>query len=394
MDSSLAALDALIADAREGSITLSPRARVLRALHALARDASEHEPDFSFGCVPTSGERHALQVQNMVLKMVRKCERMDACLLCTLNPCICSQLPPLALSHRVWMLTHCKEVLRTTATGKLLLLAHPRAELLVSGLPAHEAKLAEVVRRPSAVVLFPADDAISPRRLLDRVAREGAAKAAGGGGAPSRGRDLELDIILLDGTWNQARQMNRTIPSDVPRVALPSTHQRSLFGVRVRKQGAEREALGRSSTVEAFAQLALSLGEEPHLVDAVGGYLDRFILALPYHRPSAYDQSAELPARTPSGHPQRRARSLAHSLGLGTFSAAGRAAVGDSLRARPELLGVQLFWKTTASRPASDAHESGACNKSDSERSGALLRNALGGRCLLGVCLFFISSCV
>ena len=295
----LAAVDTLIADVRDGSISLSPRARVLQALRALAHDATRHEPSFTFGHIAESAERHEVQVQNMVLKMVRKCERMDACLLCTLNPCICESLPPLALSHRVWMLTHCKEVLRTTATGKLLLLAHPQAELLVSGLPAHEARLAEIVRRPTAVVLFPADDAISPRTLLERTARDGAAKPAGNGGALRRDQDSDLDIILLDGTWNQARQMNRTIPSKVPRVALPTTHERSLFGVRVRKQGAEREALGRSSTVEAYAQLAISLGEDTEVVDAVGGYLDRFIRALPYHRPPAYDQSAELPARTP-----------------------------------------------------------------------------------------------
>ena len=56
---------------------------------------------------------------------MHKCVAHGACLACTLNPCVCARLPPLKLSHRLWVVMHPKEALRTTATGKLLLLAHP-----------------------------------------------------------------------------------------------------------------------------------------------------------------------------------------------------------------------------------------------------------------------------
>ena len=48
----------------------------------------------------------------------------------------------------VWLVMHPNEALRTTNSGKLLLLAHPDATLLIGGIPAHEAILHELVRRP------------------------------------------------------------------------------------------------------------------------------------------------------------------------------------------------------------------------------------------------------
>ena len=86
------------------------------------------------------------------------------------------------------MVTHWKEALRTTATGKLLLLAHPHARLIIRGVPEHDAELARVARRQTAVCLYPSADAVEPRALLR------------GGGVCG-----DLDLIVLDGTWSQAR---------------------------------------------------------------------------------------------------------------------------------------------------------------------------------------------
>ena len=267
------------------------RERLLCRLEHLASSARLHETS-EFGAIADHTQREALQVENSVASMVSKCRRMGACLACTLNPCMCSRLPPLPLSHRLHVVTHCKEVLRTTATGKLLLLAHPDATLFVSGLPEHDAELARVCRRPSAVVLYPAENALAPEDLLARAARlepgADARRAEEWGGADARvpvqgggdgaddatseGRCVDnlersaaapLDIILLDGTWNQARMMGRSLPGSVPRVAISCAEQRSVFGCLVRKQGKQREEAGRISTVEAYAQLALALGDVP-----------------------------------------------------------------------------------------------------------------------------------
>jgi len=198
-----------------------------------------------------------------------KCRRIGACLACTLRPCLCPQLPPLRLRHQLWVVMHANEALRTTNSGKLLLLAHPRATLLVCGIAGHDEQLRALVRRPTAVLLYPDKHALTPSQCAARVAGDAVAAAAA---AP-------LDLIVLDGTWQQARVLARQVPPSVPRVALAAAPTRSLFGSSVRVQSAEREAQGRVCTVEAVATLALQMGEAPREVERLLGYLRRFIEA-------------------------------------------------------------------------------------------------------------------
>lgn len=408
---STSALDLIIADVRAGTcrrnddrttgrmVSTAPRARLLARLEHIASTISKHDlAAFHDDDVPTR-ERHALHVENVFSTMLEKCSRMNACLACTLNPCICHQLSPLPLSHRLWVLTHCKEVLRTTATGKLLLLAHPRATLLVSGLPAHEAELAEVCSRSTAAVLFPSPDAVAPGVLLERlVAADLSSSACDEASNGMYGRDTSpsmernrfdhriespvLDIILLDGTWNQARQLYRSLPTSLTKVVItPSRgNERSIFGTAVRKQGKQREEAGRVSTFEAYQHLgrcesscmvlsislhsqltmfclclaklydaAIALGDPPAVAARLSSYLETFINALPRLRPkSAWQTSTgELPTKTPTDPCRRRARSLGHLLGRGPLSDEGRHAIAHLLRERPEFFGVPLTWRVS-----------------------------------------------
>jgi DTW domain-containing protein YfiP len=241
---------------------------LLARFASIAASTASRDHDAAFGEDVPLAERHAMQVGNAVTSMLNKCRRYGACLACTLNPCICSQMPPLALSHRLWVVTHCKEVLRTTATGKLLLLAHPRATLLVSGLPAHDEELEQLCRQPTTAVLYPSPDALTPAALLERVARIPATASPASGASGSSASEQQpsstgrvppspcLDIVLLDGTWNQVRQIFRTLPDAVPKVVISpkAGSERSVFGTAVRKQGKAREEAGRISTIEAYAQ--------------------------------------------------------------------------------------------------------------------------------------------
>lgn len=375
--SAMAELDSIIREARAGSCSAScssyacaethgisvPRDRLLAQLVAIEASASRKEYEEAYGLDVPFAARHALQVENTLSSMVLKCHRVGACLACTLNPCICSQLPPLALSHRLWVVTHCKEVLRTTATGKLLLLAHPRATLLVSGWPAHDEELARVCSRPTAAVLFPSADAITPAALLERIAKlspaaqqeESAATPAAAGAVVSPAISQlapqpVLDILLLDGTWNQARQMFRTLPESVTKVVItPGVgSERSVFGTAVRKQGKQREEAGRISTLEAYAHLALDLGDPPAVVSWLSRYLERFIAAMPLDRPEEARKplpNGELQPKTPTDSYRRRARGLGHQLGKGPMSEAGREVIGTLLRDRPQVNGVALHWR-------------------------------------------------
>ena len=320
---SVECLSALEADVREGRlVSATPRERYLSTLEELERSEL-----LSFEAVAAAApaERHALQTASNLAVFMRKCRRMNACLACTLNPCICSRVRPLRLAHRLWVISHAKEAMRTTSTGKLLLLSHPRASLLVSGLPQHDARIAEVAARDSAVLMFPAEDALSPAQLLSAVGGGDGCCCCGGGGGGGGGTgsaDRTLDIILLDGTWGQARAMARDLPP-MRKVAIDPISTRSIFGSLVRKQGEERRQAGRVSTLEAFAQLALALGAAPEQVAALGEHLELFIRALPKKRGEEWEQpEAELPERSRTNPHRRRARH-AHSFQNFFFHFAG-----------------------------------------------------------------------
>ena len=350
----------LIERRRQASQKLTPRLRLIRHLEKIISLLDTHEVDEIRSLPPE--QRSTLQVANTISWQAKKCRHFDACLACTLNPCACSRFTPLRLSHRLYVVQHPKEVMRTTATGKLLLLAHPHATLLVSGVASDDAELARICRRPTAVVLYPSASAVTPAELLKR--HGGAAGATCSGAAD----DTALDIIVLDGTWQQARSMYRQIPESVATVAVDLSQHRSSFGTRVRRQGAWREEHGRVSTLEAYAHLALALGDEASVVDTLGQYLETFIGALPYSRePVAAagadeektsrstkeeEERPELPARTPTNLLRRRARGLKNKLLVDgktpQWSRPGRELLADFLESKPQLAGVPLGWRVEA----------------------------------------------
>jgi hypothetical protein len=72
---------------------------LLARIASIAASTASRDHDAAFGEDVPLAERHAMQVGDAVTSMLNKCRRHGACLTCTLNPCICSQMPPLALSH-------------------------------------------------------------------------------------------------------------------------------------------------------------------------------------------------------------------------------------------------------------------------------------------------------
>lgn len=278
----VAALGVLEHDVRTGSVTAPradalPRLRLLERLERLRVLCPSRHAVAEVRALPPE-HRICMQVENSIAHSLERIRRMGACGACTLNPCYCAAMPPLQLSHRLWVVMHHKEALRTTATGKLLLLAHPHATLLVSGVAEHDAELAQVALRASAVCLYPSDDALTPTAVLE---------SSGCGGATGGNA---LDLIVLDGTWNQARAILRTLPPSLRKVSVDLAGMRSLFGTCLRKQGREREQAGRVSTLEAYGALALALGDDAEELRSLDRYTRILIAALresgAYYRPT------------------------------------------------------------------------------------------------------------
>ena len=139
--------------------------------------------------------------------------------------------------------------------------------------PSH--KHASPAAPPQAVLLYPAEDALTPAQCAAMAHR---ATPGGGGAAAAPPEECApLELIVVDGTWAQAKMLAKRVPPSVPRVALAAAPQRSLFGSSLREQSAEREAQGRVCTVEAVGMLALQMGEPPEEVEVLLGYLATFI---------------------------------------------------------------------------------------------------------------------
>jgi hypothetical protein len=106
-------------------------------------------------------------------------------------------------------------------TAKLLLSTFPtKSRLVVSGIGReHQPTMGEMLdavhgsgsnNAPKCLVLFPSEDALT----FDQIEAMEEAKAKDAGSGESD-HDRQYDVVVIDGTWAQARKMyNRYIPSE------------------------------------------------------------------------------------------------------------------------------------------------------------------------------------
>jgi len=160
------------------------------------------------------------------------------------------------------------ERVRASNTGKLLEHLLPGSELLTFDVPEDEQRFQDLLTEHAgrACVLYPSDEAISPEELARRLGLP----AAGGSSAASGGHDdniapAPLLAILIDGTWRQAKRMQRHMEG-IPKVIL---QPKKLSQFHWRRQSRE----DRISTVEAAALLLDDLNEPQGASDALGNAL-------------------------------------------------------------------------------------------------------------------------
>src|SRR5947209_1558912 len=162
-------------------------------------------------------------------------ERCSACRR-ALSACWCSHLSPLASRTRVCLLQHPRESKVAIGTARMAHLSLPNSELHVGvdfdGHPAVQ----RLVALPDTALLFPGEGAQDPSRC----------------GRPPR------NLIVVDGTWAQAKKLvlrNRCLQS-LPRIGL-SPDRPSNY--RIRKEPSDTCV----STIEAVVQVLGELEGEP-----------------------------------------------------------------------------------------------------------------------------------
>lgn len=110
--------------------------------------------------------------------------------------CICASVPTLATRTRIVVIRHWKEQWKTTNTARLAALALPGLEIVDYGAPGHPINI-ENLNLKTPWILFP--DASGTQR-----------------------QDWPETLVVLDGTWGQARQMAHRTPglARLPRLCL------------------------------------------------------------------------------------------------------------------------------------------------------------------------------
>ena len=201
------------------------------------------------------------------------------------HQCICpaetSEVAKL-FPHRIILYMHVKEFGRASNTGSLCQVAFPGStKVYVAAVPEHEEELAvELERRPAhTIVLYPSPGSISVLTFLERlILREGGAPAipalplSNPSHAPAPGHPLHpllamashtpLTIVLIDGTWGQARRLAKKLPTNLTRVKLQMADD-DTFDAAYSSPLRQQPAAGRLCSLSAFALLTREL-----LVDA------------------------------------------------------------------------------------------------------------------------------
>ena len=196
--------------------------------------------------------------------------------------CVCAHLTPLATRTRVLLLQHPRESRVGVGTARLAHLALPASTLRVGLDFAADAVVQAVLAGPSpAYVLFPGPSALDVADLP---------------------RDVAITLVVLDGTWWQARKLLRLNPAlaALPRVAF--TPLRPSDYHRIRRQPAAHCV----STIEALAETLAALEPGGADFDRLLDPQRALVARQEWFATTVHSQRHQLSVRT--RRPSRRAR--------------------------------------------------------------------------------------
>jgi DTW domain-containing protein YfiP len=186
-------------------------------------------------------------LRNRVPDLSRRCPR------CAFPPdhCICAEIPRLASRTRVVVIRHAAERVRTTSTVRWAALALEGCEVLDHAVRGAPLDLARIPVR-GAAVLFPSRGGpAAGRRPFECAPAAARPQPDARAGVPDPIPDT---LVVLDGSWAQARRMLQRIPPlrTMPRLSLP---------VRDAERLRRPTVADGMSTLEAIAAALALLGD-------------------------------------------------------------------------------------------------------------------------------------
>jgi DTW domain-containing protein YfiP len=159
-------------------------------------------------------DREAIGVASKLRKRLDSFARNGDCRRCWLQKrhCICSScrsLGDIEKVNRLFLLTHHKEICMVVDTAKIILYSFPNTtRLVVNGIEREfQPSMGEMMDsytdalagRSKCLILFPTDDA----KTFDVIEKEPI-----GQDVNTDNSDNRWDLIVIDGTWSQARKMH------------------------------------------------------------------------------------------------------------------------------------------------------------------------------------------
>ncbi|OII77831.1 hypothetical protein cand_013470 [Cryptosporidium andersoni] len=189
-----------------------------------------------------------------------KCEK---CFLIKKSYCICSELDCVRYNLlnleiypiiEILMVMDHREIFKSSNTGKIINLIIPNCQTFIYGLKEDMLRLFDIIEKNKndMLLLFPERNSKTFLEVMDEIFynRMNFNKFEGELEYKSISSLLKYSrifIIILDGTWSQAKNMNKNIPRYIPRVRITSKDI-SDFGP-LRKQ----TKIGNISTIETVS---------------------------------------------------------------------------------------------------------------------------------------------
>lgn len=211
-----------------------------------------HAPQIDLQAIEPK-DRYKALVENQIAKRDKFMTSRNRCIGCALlnDFCVCTKLDALKVPDApfdVAVIMNQKEMYRSSNTVKVIERVL-NARVLVDGVENDKIDFENILnKRKNILVLFPSEDSVewpdftsSQKSSASTVSEE------------------KLLILIVDGTWRQARRLNLRIPADVPRVKITPT---TLSKFLCRRQARE----DRVCTIEALSLLLQDMGDRKSVV--------------------------------------------------------------------------------------------------------------------------------
>lgn len=200
-------------------------------------------------------ERESVAIARRLRTRLDSFSRSGDCRRCWLQKahCICEDVKPIADKPvgRIFVVMSHKEICLAVDTAKLICAAFDDASLLVGGLGCQPAwrEMETALLENDAAILFPSEDSVEASELCWET-------------------PTKRDLVVVDGTWSQARKLHKRLPEAARRVRLSDSAVDILATGRGKQLRRHPEPWRQVSTATALDALFSTIqGKESTLLE-------------------------------------------------------------------------------------------------------------------------------